>query len=62
MYTFTVEDELANIVKQVAENENRTTRGQFRHFLLIALKNEGFYPQNQSNRVIKTTQNDESIL
>jgi hypothetical protein len=48
MYTFTVEDEIADIIKSVAEDENRTTRGQFRHFLISALKNEGLYPQNQS--------------
>lgn len=54
MYTFTVEDEIADIVKQAAEEDNRTTRGQFRHFLISALKNEGLYPQNQSKCVIKT--------
>lgn len=48
MYTFSVDDELAEIVKQAAQNENRTTRGQFRHLLLCALKHEGLYPINQS--------------
>lgn len=54
MYTFTVEDEIADIVKQAAEDDNRTTRGQFRHFLISALKNEGLYPQNQSKCVVQT--------
>lgn len=54
MYTFTVEDEIADIIKSVAEDENRTTRGQFRHFLISALKNEGLYPQNQSKSDAKS--------
>lgn len=54
MYTFSVEDELANIVKVAAEKENRTTRGQFRHFLIIALKNEGLYYQKQSENNTKS--------
>lgn len=48
MYTFSVEDELADIVKAAAEKENRTTRGQFRHFLISALKSEGLLYQKQS--------------
>lgn len=48
MYTFSVEDSLAEIVKEAADRDNRTTRGQFRHFLISALKNEGLYPANQS--------------
>lgn len=51
MYTFTVEDDLADIVKDAAKKENRTTRGQFRHYLISALKNEGLYPQNQLESV-----------
>ena len=54
MYTFSVEDSLAEIVKDAAERDNRTTRGQFRHFLITALKNEGLYPANQSKGDIKT--------
>lgn len=54
MYTFSVDDELANIVKVAAEKENRTTRGQFRHFLIAALKHEGLYPQNQSESNIQS--------
>lgn len=54
MYTFSVEDSLAEIVKDAAERDNRTTRGQFRHFLITALKNEGLYPVNQSKGDIKT--------
>ena len=54
MYTFTVADEIADIIKSVAEDENRTTRGQFRHFLITALKNEGLYPQNQSKSDTKS--------
>lgn len=61
MYTFTVEDEIADIIKSVAENENRTTRGQFRHFLITALKNEGLYPQNQSKSDIKTITKEELV-
>lgn len=61
MYTFTVEDEIADIIKSVAENENRTTRGQFRHFLITALKNEGLYPQNQSKSDIKTITKEEFV-
>lgn len=48
MYTFSVEDDLADIIKCAAQQENRTTRGQFRHYLISALKNEGLYPSNQS--------------
>ncbi len=54
MYTFTVEDEIADIIKSVAEDENRTTRGQFRHFLITALKDAGLYPQNQSKSDTKS--------
>lgn len=60
MYTFTVEDEIANIIKSVAEDENRTTRGQFRHFLISALKNEGLYPQNQSKSDTKSITDGEA--
>lgn len=60
MYTFTVEDEIADIIKSVAEDENRTTRGQFRHFLISALKNEGLYPQNQSKSDTKSIKNGEA--
>jgi len=59
MYTFTVEDEIADIVKKAAADENRTTRGQFRHFLISALKNEGLYPQNQSRSGAKTITKEE---
>lgn len=55
MYTFSVEDELATIVKITAEKENRTTRGQFRHFLIQALMNEGLYPENLSKSKNPTT-------
>lgn len=54
MYTFTVEDELATIVKIIAQKENRTTRGQFRHFLILALMNEGLYPENLSKSKTQT--------
>ncbi|WP_168396641.1 hypothetical protein [Acinetobacter indicus] len=54
MYTFSVEDELADIVKAAAEKENRTARGQFRHFLITALKNEGLYYQKQSESNTKS--------
>lgn len=47
MYTFSVDDELAEIVKQAAQRENRSTRGQFRHLLLCALKQEQLYPINK---------------
>lgn len=60
MYTFTVEDEIADIIKSVAEDENRTTRGQFRHFLISALKNEGLYPQNQSKSDTKSIKKGEA--
>lgn len=60
MYTFTVEDEIADIIKSVAEDENRTTRGQFRHFLISALKNEGLYPQNQSKSDTKSITDGEA--
>lgn len=60
VYTFTVEDEIADIIKSVAEDENRTTRGQFRHFLISALKNEGLYPQNQSKSDAKSIKNGEA--
>lgn len=61
MYTFTVEDEIADIIKSVAEDENRTTRGQFRHFLISALKNEGLYPQNQSKSDTKSITKGEGV-
>ena len=54
MYTFSVDDELTAIVKQVAQRENRTIRGQFKHLLINAMKHEGLYPQNQSKSVVKS--------
>lgn len=54
MYTFSVEDEIADIIKDMAKQENRTTRGQFRHLLVTVLQNEGLYTQNQSNNRTKT--------
>lgn len=54
MYTFSVEDEIADIIKNMAQQENRTTRGQFRHLLITVLQNEGLYTQNQSNNRTKT--------
>ena len=41
MYTCSYDDELANIVKAAAKRENRTYRGQFNHYLKIALQQEG---------------------
>ena len=41
MYTCAYDDELAEIVKQAAKREYRTTRGQFVYYLEKALESEG---------------------
>lgn len=59
MYTFSVDDELSEIVKQAAKRENRTTRGQFKHLLLCALKHEGLYPKSQPKGDINLSKSGE---
>lgn len=41
MYTCSYDDDLTNIVKQRAKIEHRSIRGQFIHYLKLALINEG---------------------
>ncbi|ENV98316.1 hypothetical protein P7L54_21050 [Acinetobacter bereziniae] len=57
MYTFSIDDEIADIVKQAAKRENRTTRGQFKHLLINALIQQGLYPKNQPKGVSEPIKN-----
>lgn len=44
MYTCSVDDDIANVVKQVACEQNRSIRRQFIHYIIIGMKSEGHWP------------------
>lgn len=60
MYTCIYDDDLANIVKSRAQEENRSTRKQFIHYLKLALESEGLLEENQDNKKADTTLEDAS--
>ncbi|KAF0567379.1 hypothetical protein FQV37_2325 [Psychrobacter nivimaris] len=59
MYTCIYDDDLADIVKSRAQQENRSTRKQFIHYLKLALESERLLEENQDNKKADITRQDE---
>lgn len=60
MYTCAYDDELADIVKAAAIRENRTYRGQFKHYLKLALQQEGLLENPDNKKADCTRQSNQS--
>ncbi|MGM8939571.1 hypothetical protein ACS8E2_12845 [Psychrobacter glaciei] len=59
MYTCIYDDDLADIVKSRAKQENRSIRRQFIHYLKLALENEGLLEENADNKKADILRQDE---
>lgn len=59
MYTCIYDDDLADIVKSRAKQEDRSIRRQFIHYLKLALESEGLLEETKGNKKADTTDQDE---
>lgn len=59
MYTCIYDDDLADIVKRRAKQEDRSIRRQFIYYLKLALDSEGLLEETQGNKKADITRQDE---